>query len=306
MYRTITILAIMVLCCSGCKCRSGHQALRSEQLSERSVLPDKRGMEALHVACRLGHKEEVERLLKSGVDINARSDDAYTPLHLSLIGGYPDIANMLIGKGADVNVKTTNWEQTTPLHLAAALGYESTVRLLVEKGADINAVDSGESTPLHLASSTGHKEVVEVLLRAGADCYATTEVGWTALHCGVLSGPDVVRILLTNGCSPNARDTDGETPLHMASMVHVAELLVKAGAVVNPKNDDNQTPLHYAAAKGNYELVEFLLTHGADPNARDTDNRTPLECARHQQKIALEQEDYGPVVALLESHTPMQ
>ncbi|MCC6004418.1 MAG: ankyrin repeat domain-containing protein [Thermofilum sp.] len=72
-----------------------------------------------------------------------------------------DIARVkeLLKKGANVNAKT--WENSSPLHVALArVGYmeESMrkrmvdiVKILVESGADLNAKDVRGITPLHLA-----------------------------------------------------------------------------------------------------------------------------------------------------------
>ena len=51
---------------------------------------------------------------------------------------------------------------------------------------------------------------------------------------------------------------------------------LKAGADPYARNSDRETPLHLAARGGSAEAVKLLLEAGADPNARSKDGETPL------------------------------
>ena len=73
----------------------------------------------------------------------------------SLRGGYADI-NMRTGEGR------------TALHLAASNGHVPTTRFLLQTGADMTLVDNTGNTALRLAAENGHLQVVKLLLTAGA------------------------------------------------------------------------------------------------------------------------------------------
>ena len=72
----------------------------------------------------------------------------------------------LCGRYADINMRTR--EGHTALHLAAANGHVPTMRFLLQTGADMNLVDNSRNTALRLAAENGHLNAVEVLLTAGS------------------------------------------------------------------------------------------------------------------------------------------
>ena len=85
--------------------------------------------------------------------------------------------------------------------------------------------------------------------------------------------------LLASGADPNARDNDGNTPLHLASRnghVEVAEMLLDLGVDPNARNNYNTIPLHFASQGGHLKLVQMLLDRCADVNVRDENYRTSL------------------------------
>lgn len=103
---------------------------------------------------------------------------AFTALHVLMTKDRPEVAQMLIDAGADVNAR--NDQQMTPLYLAQ---HRSLVDLLVKHGADLNSRAQGGLTPLHVAASegedTGSLEVIEALLKAGADATLRDDEGKT-------------------------------------------------------------------------------------------------------------------------------
>jgi ankyrin repeat protein len=76
----------------------------------------------------------------------------------------PNIIDMLIRYGADVNKKIDNGD--TPLSYFVLRGNIPVIKLLVSRGADLNATDNEGKTPLTKASNV---KVAELLLKLGAD-----------------------------------------------------------------------------------------------------------------------------------------
>jgi ankyrin repeat protein len=75
--------------------------------------------------------------------------------------GYMATVKILLAHNADVNAKSGNG--LTPLHIAASYGRKAIAELLLEHGADINAKSDDGKTPLQVAKDEGHQDVVKLL-----------------------------------------------------------------------------------------------------------------------------------------------
>ena len=69
-------------------------------------------------AARSGDTEAVRSLLEGGADPDVAQGDGLTPLHLAAQQGHVEIADLLIGAGAGLEVRT-RLGGYTPLHLAS-------------------------------------------------------------------------------------------------------------------------------------------------------------------------------------------
>ena len=80
-----------------------------------------------------GNKENFYKSLAMGADINAADAESKTPLILAVMSNRYEMTEVLIHKGAKVNVKTKGGN--TPLSLARDLGAKDIEKLLLDAGA---------------------------------------------------------------------------------------------------------------------------------------------------------------------------
>ncbi|MBZ5545058.1 MAG: ankyrin repeat domain-containing protein [Acidobacteriia bacterium] len=133
---------------------------------------------------------------------------------------------------------------------------------------------------LFAAVQRSDRATIDVLLRAGADIQKRTE--WWAGGFGVLDDcdPSMVEFLTDRGAV-----LDAHSASRLGMMAKLRELVAGDPGVVHARGGDGQTPLHFAST---VEVAEFLLANGAGIDARDVDHEsTPaqymlrVEQARH-------------------------
>jgi len=209
------------------------------------------GCTSLQTAARRGDRKAVERQLALGVNVNSHHFyTRETALIEAASHGHTEIVELLIERGADVNMKGEAWYG--PLHVASAGGYVDTVQLLLEHGADVNLFHHDK--PLHYAAKHGHIEVAEMLLAHGAHLDAKGMDEQTPLGTAVSNGQvEMVKYLLSKGADVNARANYGCTPLftcYLNDDVVNGQLLLQQGADPTLACNGRTIPLSFAARLG--------------------------------------------------------
>ncbi len=124
------------------------------------------------------------------------------------------------------------------------------------------------------------RDMLDVLLKAGADINVKSR--WWAGGFGLLdcANPELAAYAIKRGA---------ELTVHAAARLGMLEklkqLVTANPELVHAKGGDGQTPLHFAST---VEIAEYLLDHGADIDARDVDHEsTPAQYMVHSRpKIA--------------------
>ena len=106
------------------------------------------------------------------------------------------------------------------------------------------------------------------------------------LHCAAMDNDNaaVIHVIASAGAVFDARNSDGATPLHFATIngaAPVVQALISAGADPTVTNEDDATPLHWAAmsSHANVDVVRTLVAAGADPTGRIDGSVTTLDLA---------------------------
>ncbi len=92
--------------------------------------------ERLHRAAEAGDLDEMERLVKSGFDVNRYDDMSFTPLHAAIVARQLEAAKWLLDHNADVNANEEEKIGETPLCEAVKCDSPELVALLLDYGAD--------------------------------------------------------------------------------------------------------------------------------------------------------------------------
>ena len=195
--------------------QQGHAEVVKLLLAARGInvnLAEIRGITPLCIAAQMGREETVRLLLAvPQIKIDACKNDGATPLFCAAQNNFPAIVELLILRGANVNLALD--DSTPPLCSVAKHGNVEVARLLLQHSEiQINQTTKNGVTALSIASQKGHKEIVKMLLRKGADPNIANKAGVTALQLGCVRGHTAtVEMLLHAGADMKAAVTVGET-----------------------------------------------------------------------------------------------
>ena len=125
----------------------------------------------LHLCCGKGHLEATKLLVEAGANVQSRDAWAMSPLVHSIISQYIDVIEYLLSVCPRI-VNLTDKFGKSPLHFAIESDNVEIVELLIRRGADINMSTMHGITPLMFTCSTPklsqREEIVRILLREGA------------------------------------------------------------------------------------------------------------------------------------------
>ena len=122
---------------------------------------------SLHAVVAKGDFENARKLIEQGANIEAKDPGTgASVLHYAVMRGNPEILQLLLGRGVDVNSRTRNG--TTPLHTAVLYNRYEVAELLINRGADVDAKSASGATPLALASAAKNRVIAELLRARGA------------------------------------------------------------------------------------------------------------------------------------------
>jgi ankyrin repeat protein len=184
----------------------------------------------IHRAAAFGETETVRALLDADATlVNRGARQGITPLHCAVLGGSPQMVNLLIDRGANIHAHNPGDLQAIDFAIWGERRRsvnDGIVRLLVSRGATYD---------LTIASALGDLAAVRQMLDDNPSRISETRPnGRRPLSAAVESGhDDIARHLLERGANPRWEPADA---------------------------------VHSASRMGNFAMLELLLEHGADPN----------------------------------------
>lgn len=148
--------------------------------------------------------------------------------------------------------------------------------------ADINGADSLGCTALHRAVENNHSQIVEKLLNSPTmRINPVDNEGETPLHIAAKLGlADMVTQLRVAGANLFATNKWGETALHLAALYGhecVIERFIAMRMNLDVANHQGQTPLHYLVFDSHFSGL--LIAAGANVNAINNNGLSVLHTA---------------------------
>ncbi|GCC29154.1 hypothetical protein chiPu_0007591 [Chiloscyllium punctatum] len=226
-------------------------------------------------ACSSGDREEVEKLLLQGADINYTNVDGLTALHQACIDENLDMVTFLVEHGANVNQPDN--EGWTALHAAASCGFMEIAEYLIKQRANVAAVNSEGELPIDIAQGEAMEKLLkDVIKKQGID----VEVARREEEQRMVQD---ARQWLNRGKIEDIRHPKtGASALHVAAAkgyLEVIKLLIQAGFDVNSLDNDGWTPLHAASHWGKEEVCKLLVENLCNMQAINKVGQTAFDVA---------------------------
>lgn len=167
-------------------------------------------------------------------EINRLDREGYTPLAYAARSGCIEVVTLLMEKGPAVDAMDHH-RRWTPLLQAANQRHAEVVQFLLAHGANVYVKAGLGQTPLTAAilgtyfnhGPKGNRdETVQVILLSGADLNLQGQSRWSPLMTAVFTGDaDLVRLLISKGADPSAKDRKGKTALSYAEQRDEQEIM---------------------------------------------------------------------------------
>ncbi|MEI0518139.1 ankyrin repeat domain-containing protein [Brachyspira murdochii] len=214
---------------------------------------------------------DVLKAVSNGININSRNEEGFTPLLYAINYDRLEVMKALLSYSniIDIEMPLNNYTNiysvkgknfsgevlfngTTPLQYAVYKGNTNAVNLLIENGADTKKKDYNGYCSLFYASAFSDANMIHFLLTKDPSLTREKSLsGRTVMHFSALYGNDeAISYYLSNTfLSINAKDNEGNTPLHCAcekGYSSTINLLVQRGAKTDMRNNEGLTPADIA------------------------------------------------------------
>ncbi len=297
--------------------RMMHAAATNASQYDQGVVWNRGGYTPILFAARHGDVEAGRRLVGAGADIDDAAPTGASALVVAVHSGHADFARFALEADADPDAVGAGY---SPLHAAILRGDIEMVEVLLGAGADPNlrlekgtplrragqdwaiAPQLASATPYWLAAYYQEADIMRLLADRGADPGLTTLERWAHVfeRAGGVGPPHIAGGFQTpllaavsgvhnRGRTFNSslRDPDREE----RAAYEAARVAIEHGADVNQVDHTGAAPLHSAAQRNYATVVELLAAHGADLNLPNSRGTTALTLAERAEARRLERPD---------------
>ncbi|XP_042485346.1 protein ACCELERATED CELL DEATH 6-like isoform X2 [Macadamia integrifolia] len=278
-----------------------------EKDKEVILIKNKRKESPLYLAADRGLHFVLEKMLKVAVENEIFKNpylcidfgpDGRTPLHAAVTKKHPLCINILLERKKEL-ISRTDAAGRTPLHYAASFGHSEEARCLLEKDTSIaHEMDDQGLCPIHVAASKGYVDIIQTIPEYCPGARETSNAkGQNVIHITAKNGRSkllsyMLRQKSKFGKLINAKDINGNTPLHLATKnfhPKVVCILVRDGNVdMTIMNNEGLTALDIAEMSKIDDTISLpkVLTLTALRINNATSGRPPPIIEKNKSKVA--------------------
>ena len=157
------------------------------------------------------------------------------------------------------------------------------------------------------------QSLLRLFLMLGADPYLPDAHGVSCLHAAAARDQVTMLVILVTerGMNPEAVESKGRTPLHIAALEGhelAASVLIAWSTNLDKGDNEGLTPLHLAAFSQCYRIARHLLLAGASTKVKDSRGCTALDLAlmRGENDISAMLKDPGLLAQCNPFHTSLK
>jgi ankyrin repeat protein len=224
-----------------------------------------------------GHFDLGKYLVERGADPNLAGENGATPLYAVQKQTYLDYLTFLLDKGADPNARLSKkvWYS----------GYNSDLSGVDESGATPfwRAAYASDLPAMKLLASRGADPNIPTVKPAGRPRFGDQQrevVEVAGLPPVPVGGPSVTPLMAATGVGYAEGFAANSHIIHPAGWMPAVKYLVEElGADVNARDHEGNTPLHNAASRGDVEMILYLVSKGADVKAVNREGQTTADMA---------------------------
>lgn len=231
----------------------------------------------LDIACLHNQADLCKVLLNRDdlcLSLDKSDENGWTIAHIAAMVGNKDIFDCLIEKNVNIEVKTK--QQKTVLHISCEYGnYDICKKILQDYNTIVNAKDEGDWNALHYAAKGGNLKLykkVEIFFKNRARLCEITRDERTVLHIACINkSVKICKYICSEKSYEGIINSKGEfkdwTAAHYVAVEikqdgseeKLIRMLVKSGIDLQAVTTDKLTVLGVACEHRNRNLINFLI-----------------------------------------------